>query len=618
MGYVWLDRIGWVKKQTSREANYENMGEGWQLFINLVRWFPDFFLDLCLEPESEFNLTFTQRIMLRVNAQYKNVAITGCRGLGKSYTTDAGAMVDGEVWPGQELCIISPTQKQGAEIEAKVYKQVEKNFPYLTSLYKMEANSTSSGRFIISTEYKTNIAIGSFRGNSVHGVVAEETAQEEVGKQFDAENFRKVVIPAIRSRYRIGKEVDRAYIKNKIHSITSAGRRQNYAYEFRQSCLNGAASGKSAFVLDVPYQVLLLDQMRDIDWAESNRGELTLYEFMAEMESIYSGSDKNPIVRDEVLTESRNLLLMEEHHCCKDRDNKLKPEDVIYVVGYDVSYRDAKANAKCAVCVMKLTRQTEDFFRRDKYKKQIVWLEDWTPAEAQTPIAQAKKLKRVWNRYVYEGSQTYIAIDAWQYGDGVLTALMSDLQDGMAPLCCYNHSQYTELELQGAIPVVYPIKAGGVGTTDPDSEMVLYMEQQFENGNVQLLTGNMNDGVEAYKKFHRMKSDEMDARIAYPYKQTNVLTLQIQNLREEPSGSGIKERRISNHIQRDYWSAAKYCGRIAQILERANLQLKRKKSDWDDLLDKYKNGNGTPVNPGVNGNGGTGRMVIGRKGGRLF
>ena len=118
--------------------------------------------------------------------------------------------------------------------------------------------------------------------------------------------------------------------------------------------------------------------------------------------------------------------------------------------------------------------------------------------------------------------------------------------------------------------------------------MVLNAELQFEHTNVQLLTGNLYEGVEAYKKYHRIKDDSMNYKISMPYKKTNELVGQIQNLREEPSGAGIKERRISQHIQRDSWSALKYGLRFAQILERVNLQQKPNRSDWTKVLAQFK------------------------------
>lgn len=594
------------------------MGDGWPLLIAAMRWFPDFAADIYRSEHAEFDLTFTHRLFLRANANYKDVAITACRGAGKSFTYDLGEMIDGINWPGQETAIIAPTQKQGAEIEAKIYKQVENNYPMLTGLYNVAANSAQAGRFTLTTEYGTEISIGSFRGNTIYKACAEETAQEEVNKAFDSETFKNAVIPAIRGRYRICGQIDPAYIRSKIQSITSAGRRQNYAYELREKCRRNVVAGKSAYVIDVPYDVLLLEQMRDVEWARAIRDELTISGWLREMCSVYSGSDKNPIVRDEVLNESRDLLMMEEHTCLKDRDNKLKPEDVIYVIGMDVSYADGKENAKCATVVVKLTKQLDDFLRKDRYRKDVVWVEDWSPGDTPTPIAKAQRVKKIWRRYCFEGSQTYLAIDAWQVGTDVVTALMSDLGDGLQSLCCVNHSQFVELELANAVPVIYPIKAGGVGTTDPDSELVLNAEQQFENGNVHLLTSNHADGVASYKKFHRIKTDEIDYKLVYPYKKTNELVQQIQNLREEPSGSGVRERRISNNIQRDSWSALKYALRYAQLLERLNLQQKKQDNDWSDLLDKYDTGEITVVGVISQTQSGGGRTVTGRKGGRLY
>lgn len=123
------------------------------------------------------------------------------------------------------------------------------------------------------------------------------------------------------------------------------------------------------------------------------------------------------IVRDDVLFECRKIPVMEEHHCCKDPDCKLRPEDVIYVIGYDVSAENNARNAKCAAVVVKLTRQDEPM-KRDKYLKQVVYVDDWPPPGAS--MMQAAKLKQLWYQFTYEGAGTYIAIDARNYGKAVL------------------------------------------------------------------------------------------------------------------------------------------------------------------------------------------------------
>ena len=613
-GKVWGGKgVGWLQKRDEEDAKYTNMGDGWPFFLAICRFWPDFLADILRADDAEFELALIQRMFLRINARYANVDITGCRGITKSFCTDLGDYLDDLTWPGIDGGIFGPSLKQSAAIARKIYSQIERNYPILTRMLIVERNSDDA--FVITTPYGSRTSIEAFRGNTIHKVVAEETAQEEK-PPFDVKDYTEGVLPQVRAKYKINNKPSRAFIKYKQHSITSAGRRQNYAYLTRKNHRTEMIQGKSAFIIDCGIECVLLCQIRDVAWVEKQRTELGAAGAMRELESIYSGSDKNPIIRDEVLSEARCLLLMEEHHCCKDRDNRLKAEDVIYIVSYDVSYRDAKGNAKCAAVVLKCTKQ-DDYYHRDKYLKQCVWVEDWSPAETPTPKAQAERLRKVWNRYCFDGSATYLVIDARAYGDGVLTALMEEPSGGGVPLCCYDHVDYTSLELEGAIPVIYPIKAGGVGTTDPDSDMVLNAELQFEHGNVQLLTSNMAEGVEAYKSFHRIKDDSMDYKIAAPYKKTNELVGQIQNLREEPSGQGIREKRISHHIQRDSWSALKYALRFAQILERVNLRQQHNTSDWTGLLNKYK---GIDLQSGIVqiARSGGSRMVTGRHGGKMF
>jgi hypothetical protein len=205
-------------------------------------------------------------------------------------------------------------------------------------------------------------------------------------------------------------------------------------------------------------------------------------------------------------------------------------------------------------------------------------------------MQQARKLKEVWYRFCYDGSETYVVVDGWQFGKAVIESLMQDLGDGLNPLCIYNHEQYTEYELEGAIPIIYPVKAGGAGVTDPDAEIIRNAQLQFSGHNVQLLTSNEAEGVEAYKTLHRIKDDYTDPVIVRPYRKTKELIGQIQNLKEVPSGAGMSERRINKAIQRDSWSALKYALRFAQKLERSYLVKRGYKSDWEKEIAKYKNG----------------------------
>lgn len=569
-----LTRVRTKTEDTAALQQYESLGDGWPFLISFLRWFPDMLLDLFRAPDADYELTLIQRVFLRAKARYQRCGIMACRGATKSFCSIIEEFIEMLLWPGISCAYYGPAFQQTAMIANQIYAEITKNYPALADHFQFITNSKDT--FEIGTTYGSRLTIQAYRGATCHRSVAEEYAQEDP-PPFDADKYNTVVVPVVRAQYMVNGSPDPTYIPFKLHYITSSGRRQNHSYADRAEYFKAMVAGKqNSYVIDVPYDVILLLGMRPIEWAENLRSRLTPDQWAREMETRCTGADSNPIVRDQTLTDSRQLVCMEEHHCCLDQDNKLQPEEVMYVLGYDVSYSEGAANAKCALAVLKLTRQ-QHWLKRDKYLKQLVFLDDWDPMD---DIGQAKKLKRMWHRFCFPGSQTYIAIDAWAYGTSVLQAMMRELDDDMPPLCVIDHASFTEFENPGCIPVIYPIKAGGYGVTDPDSEIIRYAEIQFENQNVQLLTADYETGIETYKRVHRIKDNRNDAAIYRPYQKTHELIGQIQNLKKIVSGAGVSERRISLKIQRDSWSALKYALRLAQKLEERYLAKPERDNEW--------------------------------------
>lgn len=611
-GKVFTTSTGWVAKRTTEARDYDEYVDAWWAFlIWTFRWFPDKAYDVFRDDDADYKTEeLVQRVMMRAYARYSDVAITGTRGVTKTNTKFKYAMIHNLVWPGTNSAYFGPSYRQMALIGSKAYRQVEHDYPAIAKMWRVSAESKDD--FKIETDMGSTFYISAMRGDNIHDVTAEEFAQEE-DPPFDFNEYTTVVLPAVRLRHNVNGEPDRNFVPYKNHSITSAGRKQNQAFQVRCDCIKGMHEGDSAFAMDVPWEAVILQQMRPYSWAMKLKTKLTPERWMREMESRYTGADEFPVITDETLTESQCLMCMERQHICKYPDAKENPQDVTYVVCYDVSYEDGKKNARCAIGVWKLTKQSE-YIKRDRYLKQLVWMDDWPPPD--NAMMQARKVKEVWNRFCHDGGNaTYIVIDGWQYGKAVIENLMMDLGDGLPPLCIMDHAEYTEAELPGAIPVIYPIKAGGVGVTDPDAEMIRYAQIQFDNHNIQLLTMNAREGVDAYKRLHRVKHDKMDYRIVIPYQQTRKLCGQIQNLRGVPASSGIKEQRISKAIQRDSWSAIKYGLRLCQLLERTDyLESKRTRGDWAELMQKYNN------EPFYGGKvvGSKSRVSIKRTGGRMF
>lgn len=578
----------WVDTDKERKQNYDAYSaDACALLVSYWRWYPDKFLDLIESENSDYSLELIQRVNLRAFCRYQNVFVTGSRGTTKTYAVFLSDLVKGVLWPGIQQAYYGPSLKQTADICAKTWKQIEKNYPMLAAMWNVV--SMSSDRFVLETKFGSRISITAMRGDNIHCVTAEEAAQEETGQQFDYDQFEAVVTPAVRLLRMVGKKPDRNFPQNQFQYITSAGSQQNRAFEKRLSAYKEMREGKSAFAIDIPSAVSVVSGIRTISWLRKLKGDLTPDKYLREAESIWTGTSENPILKDLTLTQSKTLTMMEYSHCGNPKS--------IYVIGNDNSYRDGGNNAKCAYAVFRC--DPKDGIEAGTFDKKLVYVQDNPPPKE--ALEQARQLKAFWLRYTMKNAEpAYIAIDARAYGTSVIEFLHKDLQDGLPPLCCMNHD-YAELELPGALPVIYPIIATGgfnEGVHDSDAAMIEYAEREWEHGNVQMLISNIQEGLKAYKLFHKIKTDEMDVAISYPYLKTRELCGQIGNLKKRMSGFGFTEERISKSIQRDMWSATKYAMRVIKILEdRYKAIYAQGENPWSKWSESVIHGmmNNTPV-----------------------
>ena len=578
----------WVDTDKERKQNYDAYdADACALLVSYWRWYPDKFLDLIESENSDYSLELIQRVNLRAFCRYQNVFVTGSRGTTKTYAVFLADLVKGVLWPGIQQAYYGPSLKQTADICAKTWKQIEKNYPMLAAMWNVV--SMSSDRFVLETKFGSRISITAMRGDNIHCVTAEEAAQEETGQQFDYDQFEAVVTPAVRLLRMVGKKPDRNFPQNQFQYITSAGSQQNRAFEKRLSAYKEMREGKSAFAIDIPSAVSVVSGIRTISWLRKLKGDLTPDKYLREAESIWTGTSENPILKDLTLTQSKTLTMMEYSHCGNPKS--------IYVIGNDNSYRDGGNNAKCAYAVFRC--DPKDGIEAGTFDKKLVYVQDNPPPKE--ALEQARQLKAFWLRYTMKNAEpAYIAIDARAYGTSVIEFLHKDLQDGLPPLCCMNHD-YAELELPGALPVIYPIIATGgfnEGVHDSDAAMIEYAEREWEHGNVQMLISNIQEGLKAYKLFHKIKTDEMDVAISYPYLKTRELCGQIGNLKKRMSGFGFTEERISKSIQRDMWSATKYALRVIKILEdRYKAIYAQGENPWSKWSESVIHGmkNNTPV-----------------------
>lgn len=573
----------WVDIQHKNAFDYEAVDQDSVAFlISFFRVYPDYLADIFRSESAQYKLELPQRMIMRILARYRDTFITGCRGIGKTYCLILEKMIEGILYPGEIMRYCAPNQKQAAALATQAFHQIEKDYPILANMWRIR--SDRSDMFYITTRYGSEFSMYAPRGSNASQSIAEEIGAE--GKDgFDMEVYEKDVLPTVRVVRKVNQKKDPTHINNKHAHISNACSRLNRAYSVhRMNALKAMLKGDKydGFVIDIPWQVAVLCNIRDINYIKDQRSKLSSENFLREMCARYTGVNENPIVSDETLSKSRTLMTMEDVHC--------GDSEAIYIVAHDVSYEDGARNAKCADVVLKLTRYRSRT-KRDKYRKQVVYADAYPPPK--TAYMQAQKIKAFWRKYCYNGGQaTYLVIDARAYGREIVEELMKPSNDGIPPLCCYKHMKHADLEQPGALPIIYPLQAGTRGVADEEGEMLRYSQVELEQGNVELLTGAIMDGIEQYKRKHNIKDDYIDAKIGLPYRKTDELCLQMQNLVLKTSGVSLKEVRKSKYMQRDLWSALKYALWFARILEQELVKAAyTKRSSWSDTISEFKSDN---------------------------
>jgi len=367
-GKTYSKQMGrWIDKDTQQAFDYESINqESSALLISFFRWYPDYFLDIIESDNSDYSLELPQRLILRAFARNQKTMITGPRGITKTYCIMLSDMIDGVLSPGEVIRYYAPSLKQGAELAATAFHQIEKNYPALASCWIIK--SETKDLFKIITIYGSELAIGAIQGGNCSQLNAEEIGQETDPK-FDFNDFESKVLPTNRLTRSVNKMPDPVHINNKIKIITNASSRLNAAYyKYHNNFLQQMISGEMglALVIDMSWEISVITNIRSISYVEDLRRTMTIDDFLRQMSGTYTGSSDNPIVTDETLSKSRKLLAMEDSHC--------GDPEVIYIVAHDVSYEDGAKNAKCADTVIKLTKYTQ-VHKRDKYRKQVVYVD---------------------------------------------------------------------------------------------------------------------------------------------------------------------------------------------------------------------------------------------------
>ena len=157
-----------------------------KLFANILNTFaayPDIYLDMIKPADSNFNLFFYQRIVLRAIMRYKKIFVTAPRAFSKSFITILGLILQCIFMPGTKRFICAPNKNQSAQIAKEKIVEIYDKFPLLRKEIVGGTVSDTPGNFgkdYVTLKFRNGSqfdvvgALDSQRGGRRHGGLVDE------------------------------------------------------------------------------------------------------------------------------------------------------------------------------------------------------------------------------------------------------------------------------------------------------------------------------------------------------------------------------------------------------------------------------------------------------------
>lgn len=175
---------GIVLNEDYLEAHYDELCELFSIFTA----YPDIFLDTIAPSDSNFNLFFYQRVVLRAIMRYRDIFVTAPRAFSKSFITILALILQCIFMPGTKRFICAPAKKQSAQIAKEKILEIYERWPLLRREVVGGDITDTPGNF--GTDYVSL----KFRNKSIFDVVGALDSQRGGRRQGG-------LIDEVRSKY---------------------------------------------------------------------------------------------------------------------------------------------------------------------------------------------------------------------------------------------------------------------------------------------------------------------------------------------------------------------------------------------------------------------------------
>lgn len=550
--------------------NFDDIGK----LIELFSVYPDLYLDIITPEDSNFELFFYQRIVLRAVMRFKNIFITAPRAFSKSFIIILGMMLQDIFIPGHKNFICAPQKNQSAQIAKEKITEIYDRWPLIRKEVIGGEVSDTPGNFgkdYVTIKFRNGSqfdvvgALESTRGGRRHSGLLDEI------RNADEEAINTIVLPLINVSRRLpDNTVNPKEPNQQVISATSAGAKTSFSYDklidvFEKSIIEP----QNAFCIGCDYRVPALHGLIDRNYLTDLKMSPSYNEtaFATEYLSIWQGSTDESWFNYDKLQKYRKIKNPEKYAKFREGSNQF------YLLSVDVG----RLNDQTVVCVFRVN------IIKDRYYATLVNLIVLgRQTETKTFLRQAIDLKHIIRDY----QAREVIIDCNGLGVGLADYMIQQqIDDDGEVLPAYgffNNDDYKKVQPKDAINILYSIKANGPLKSKIHSNAY----SRLNSGMVKFLIKEQEakSALMATKIGQKMSIQQRIERLM-PHEMTTKLFEEMSNLRLKRTGSGldITLEPINTRFPDDKYSAFSYgLWRIKEIEEETYKKKRR----------RFSNGNG--------------------------
>lgn len=541
-------------KNLSDESEFGQYLWNYYQFVSWAKWYPDLYIQLFKSKDSNMQLHFDQRVFMRSDVRFQSMYGTFSRGYAKTYTEILDDFIVGTLTPNITLAITAQTKENAAALLEEKTDEILTHYPLLENEIAVKRFSKNDAL----VKFKNGASITNLanaqtsKGRRKHRIKIEESALLNNTLYEDA---LEPITEVPRTTCGNLAIVDPEEMNYQIHFFTTSGYRGSDEYNRSVRMINGMRDCSGDIVLGSSWMLPCYYGRGSTKSQILKKKKRSNPIFFAQnYEQKWVGCSDGALVDINKLMACRIL----ESPITEIQDNS----DEFYI-GVDVARSENTSNNQSAISVIKVVRNKKTKRIIDIQVVNVLGMSNKLNFTEQACIV--KKYKKAYKAKI-------VIADGNGLGSGLVDELLKPSYDKITGeyLGCFDTiNTDNQPQVSDAEKCLFDMKAQTFQT-----KVISHFINAVDSGILKMLIRKQE------QDFNDKEREFFDKNVA-PFIHSELLFVEISNLKLKVSGKNLSVEKVVRKIDKDRFSATAYA--IFYVMEYCNKDTEEEKYDYSSV-----------------------------------